>query len=160
MSPRWGSTPRLTDWPTVSRNSTLTWLYPCLGGFECLHRDRGRRRRQREGKHQVWGSKIWSRKTRLARASSIYKRHTRPLIREGAPENKTVTVKSNEYLVMSPRWGSTPRLTDWLTVSRNVTLTLTLTPVVSTFSSCVERTVQGNWETSAECSAVVTGRIQ
>jgi hypothetical protein len=25
---------------------------------------------------------------------------------------------------MSPRWGSTPRLTDWLTVSRNVTLTL------------------------------------
>jgi hypothetical protein len=27
-------------------------------------------------------------------------------------------------LVMSPRWGSTPRLTDWLTVSRNVTLTL------------------------------------
>jgi hypothetical protein len=28
---------------------------------------------------------------------------------------------------MSPRWGSTPRLTGWLTVSRNVTLTLTLT---------------------------------
>jgi hypothetical protein len=27
---------------------------------------------------------------------------------------------------MSPRWGSTPRLTDRLTVSRNVTLTLTL----------------------------------
>jgi hypothetical protein len=33
--------------------------------------------------------------------------------------------ESNKYLVMSPRWGSTPRLTDWLTVSRNVTLTLT-----------------------------------
>jgi hypothetical protein len=28
---------------------------------------------------------------------------------------------------MSPRWGSTSRLTDWPTVSRNVTLTLTLT---------------------------------
>jgi hypothetical protein len=28
-------------------------------------------------------------------------------------------------LVMSPRRGSTPRLTGWLTVSRNVTLTLT-----------------------------------
>jgi hypothetical protein len=27
---------------------------------------------------------------------------------------------------MSPRWGSTPRLTDWLTVSRNMTLTLTI----------------------------------
>jgi hypothetical protein len=26
---------------------------------------------------------------------------------------------------MDPRWGSIPRLTDWLTVSRNVTLTLT-----------------------------------
>jgi hypothetical protein len=25
---------------------------------------------------------------------------------------KTVTVKSNKYLVMSPSWGSTPRLTD------------------------------------------------
>jgi hypothetical protein len=31
--------------------------------------------------------------------------------------------KSNKYLVMSPRWGSTPRLTDWLTVSCNMTLT-------------------------------------
>jgi hypothetical protein len=28
------------------------------------------------------------------------------------------------FLVMSPRWGSTPRLTDRLTVGRNVTLTL------------------------------------
>jgi hypothetical protein len=27
---------------------------------------------------------------------------------------------------MSPKWGSTPRLTDLLTVSRNVTLTLSL----------------------------------
>jgi hypothetical protein len=26
-SPRWGSTPRLTDWLTVSRNVTLTWGY-------------------------------------------------------------------------------------------------------------------------------------
>jgi hypothetical protein len=30
---------------------------------------------------------------------------------------------STELLVMSPRWGSTPRLTDRLTVGRNVTLT-------------------------------------
>jgi hypothetical protein len=29
----------------------------------------------------------------LARASSIYKRHTRPIVREGAHKNKTVTVK-------------------------------------------------------------------
>jgi hypothetical protein len=35
-----------------------------------------------------------------------------------------------KYLVMSPRWGSIPRLTDWLTVSCNVTLTLTLTRIL------------------------------
>jgi hypothetical protein len=29
----------------------------------------------------------------------------------------------NKYLVLSPRRGSTPRQTEWLTVSRNVTLT-------------------------------------
>jgi hypothetical protein len=29
---------------------------------------------------------------------------------------------SNKYLVMSSRWGSTPRRTDRLTVGRNVTL--------------------------------------
>jgi hypothetical protein len=33
--------------------------------------------------------------------------------------------KSNKYLVTSSRWDSTPRVTDWLIVSRNVALTLT-----------------------------------
>jgi hypothetical protein len=33
------------------------------------------------------------RKNTLARASSIYKRQTRSLLREGAPQNKTVIVK-------------------------------------------------------------------
>jgi hypothetical protein len=40
--------------------------------------------------------------------------------------DRTVTFNQNKYLVMSPRRGSTPRQTDWLTVSRKVTLTLTL----------------------------------
>jgi hypothetical protein len=44
--------------------------------------------------------------------------------------------KSNKYLVMSPRWDSTPRLTDWQTVSRNVTLTLTLTCGLVPLGSC------------------------
>jgi hypothetical protein len=35
--------------------------------------------------------------------------------------------KSNKYLVMSRRWGSILRLTDRLTVSHNVTVTLTST---------------------------------
>jgi hypothetical protein len=46
-------------------------------------------------------SKLWSRvprdldsrKIALARATSIYKRQTRPLVREDAPLNKTVTAK-------------------------------------------------------------------
>jgi hypothetical protein len=45
---------------------------------------------------------------------------------EGAPYfDKHVTVKHIYYLVMSPRWGLTPRRTDRLTVGRNGTLTLT-----------------------------------
>jgi hypothetical protein len=40
---------------------------------------------------QVWDSD--PRKTTLARAISIYKRQTYPLVREGAPKNKTVIVK-------------------------------------------------------------------
>jgi hypothetical protein len=52
------------------------------------------------------------RKTALARTSRI-KKYRSVLSSERAPQkNKTVTVKSNKYLVMSPRWGSTPRLTD------------------------------------------------
>jgi hypothetical protein len=45
----------------------------------------------------------------------------------GRPTRTTPQLSnSNKYLVMSPRWGSTPTLTEWLIVSRNVTLTLTL----------------------------------
>jgi hypothetical protein len=59
------------------------------------------RRRRRKGESQIWDSKIWSRVPRdsdprnitLARTSSIYKRQTRSLVREGAPETKAVTVK-------------------------------------------------------------------
>jgi hypothetical protein len=61
----------------------------CGGGFENLHREPASRRRRRKGKSQIWDP----RKTRLARASSIYKRQTRPLVKEGTPENKTETVK-------------------------------------------------------------------
>jgi hypothetical protein len=43
---------------------------------------------------------------------------------EGAPQkqDRNCQIVIAKYLVMSPRWGSAPRLTDWLTVSRNVTL--------------------------------------
>jgi hypothetical protein len=48
------------------------------------------------------------------RGPAAYAKDRIALSSERAPQkNKTVTVKkSNKYLVMSPRWGSTPRLTD------------------------------------------------
>jgi hypothetical protein len=102
----------------------LSYPIPCGGGVEYLHRDPASRRRRRKGKSQIWDSKIWSRvprdsdprKTALARVSSIYKRQTRPLVREGSPQKtRPYLPNSNKYLVVIPRWGSTPRLTDWLT---------------------------------------------
>jgi hypothetical protein len=137
MGPRWGSTPRLTDWLT-DRQSQCDWLwvsYPCRGGVEYLHRDPASRRKLRKGKSQIWDSEMWSRvardsfprKTALARASSIYKRQTRPHVREGAPQKQDFICLKVIYI-----WSWAPDgarhqdlLTDWLIVSRNVTLTLT-----------------------------------
>jgi hypothetical protein len=69
---------------------------PCGGGFEYLHRGPASRTRRRKGKSQIWESKIWSRvprdsdpkKTTLPSASTIYKRQTRPLVRESALEKQ------------------------------------------------------------------------
>jgi hypothetical protein len=58
----------------------------------------------------------------------------------GRPTKQDRNCQTNKYLVMSPIWGSTPRLTGWLTVSRNVTLTLTLTAI------------GGDWEEMATVS--------
>jgi hypothetical protein len=66
-------------------------------------------------------SKIWSqvprdsdpRKTALARASSTYKRQTRPLVREGALQEQDRNCHiSNKYLVVSPKWVLCSK-TDW-----------------------------------------------
>jgi hypothetical protein len=78
---------------------------PCGGGVEYFHRDPASRRRWRKRKSHIWDSKIWSRvprvsdprKTALARASSIYKRQTRPHVRGDAPQKqdrKCQTVKN------------------------------------------------------------------
>jgi hypothetical protein len=99
----------------------------CWGGVEYLHRDSASRRRRRKGKSQIWASKIWSRvprdsdlrKTALARANSIYKRQTRPLVREGAPQKQ----HRNCQTVINI-WSWTPDgarhqdlLTDWQSVA-------------------------------------------
>jgi hypothetical protein len=104
--------------------------HPCGGGVEYLHRDPASRRRRRKGKSQICDSKIRSQVPKglgpekgcgaLARASGTYKRQTRPLVREGAPRKQERNCQTEINI-----WGSIPRLTDWLTVSRNVTLTLT-----------------------------------
>jgi hypothetical protein len=74
---------------------------------------------------------IWPEKEYAGEGQQHIKK-TRPLVREGAPhkQDRNCQRVSNNYLVMSPRWGSTPRLTDWLTVVRNVTLTLWVTSTV------------------------------
>jgi hypothetical protein len=85
MSPRWGSTPRLTDWLTVSRNMTLI-----------LTRNKGTWP-SRLGESRIWDSKIWSRvprdsdpgMTALARTTSNCKRQTRSIVRESAPHQQT-----------------------------------------------------------------------
>jgi hypothetical protein len=72
------------------------YIDPCGGGVEYLHHDPASRRRRRKGKSQNWDSKIQSRdpwdsgprKTALVRAISIYKRQTRPLVRDGASQKQ------------------------------------------------------------------------
>jgi hypothetical protein len=54
------------------------------------------------------------RKTALVRACSIYKRQTRPLVRECAPQNKTVTVKQQQISGHEPQMGL-DTMTFWLT---------------------------------------------
>jgi hypothetical protein len=99
---------------------------PC-GGIEYLHRDPASHRRRRKGKSQICDSKIWSqvprdldpRKTALARASNTYKRQTRPLVREGAPQEQDRNCHtSNKYLVVIPRWVLCSK-TDWPTDRRS-----------------------------------------
>jgi hypothetical protein len=67
---------------------------------------------------ELQNDSVWS--------SSIYKRQIHPLVREGAPQkedcNSRGTINIGSW---TPGGCSIPRLTDWLIVSRNMTLTLT-----------------------------------
>jgi hypothetical protein len=106
--------------------------YPCGGGVEYLHRDPASRKRRRKGKSQIWDSKIWSqlprdsdpKKTALARASSMYKRQTRPLVREGALRNKERNCQTYSVFRTEEKSGRKPqmgalyqdRLADWPSV--------------------------------------------
>jgi hypothetical protein len=50
----------------------------------------------------------------LPRVSSIYKRQTRPLVREGAPQKKTVSVKQDKITGHEPQMGLDTKIC-WLT---------------------------------------------
>jgi hypothetical protein len=50
---------------------------------------------------------------------------TRPLVREGAPKRQDSNFEKKNLWSNVPDLDLTPRHSDWLTVSRNVTLTLT-----------------------------------
>jgi hypothetical protein len=70
---------------------------PCGGGVEYLHRDSANRKRRRKRESRIWDSKICPRvlrdsdpnMTALARPSSNCKLQTRPLVKEGAPNQQT-----------------------------------------------------------------------
>jgi hypothetical protein len=116
--------------PAVSYCSALLCIdrsYPCGGRVEYLHRDPASRKRRRTGKSQIWDSKIWSRvprdsdlrKTALAKASSMYKRQTRPLVREGAPQKQD---RNCQTLINIWSWAPDGArhqdlLTDWPSVA-------------------------------------------
>jgi hypothetical protein len=62
--------------------------------------------------------------TTLARASSNCKRQTRPLVREGAPNQQTSNCQTIiKIWSWAPDGCFIPRQTGWLTVGRNITLT-------------------------------------
>jgi hypothetical protein len=92
---------------------------PCGGRVEYLHRDPASRRRRRKGKSQIWDSKRRSRdprdsdprKTALARASSIYKRQTRPVVREGAPQKQDRNYQRVRHQDLLTDW---PSVAMWL----------------------------------------------
>jgi hypothetical protein len=79
--------------PREHRSLKCLESYSCGGGVEYFHRDPASRRRRRKGKSQIWDSKIWSRvsdprKIALVRTSSMYKRQTRPHIRESGAQKQ------------------------------------------------------------------------
>jgi hypothetical protein len=95
---RWrGDVLNLSSFITHTHPTIIISVSRCGGGVEYRHRDPASRRRRRKGKSRIWGSKIWPRvprdsnqkMTALVRASSNFKRQTRPLVRENAPHQQT-----------------------------------------------------------------------
>jgi hypothetical protein len=144
MSHTWGSTPRLTDWPTVSRNVTLTLT------LTFATKNLWRRRRGNPvpkcitGPPSSWGIWIWrpgppgwgslesetvkfgheSRRTwtqewlRWREPAAIL--NGRPVLpsRERPTSTNTQLCDSNKHLFVSPRWVLETKI-DWPTDRRS-----------------------------------------
>jgi hypothetical protein len=116
----------------------------------------------------LWDSEVWSlvpwgsdpRMTALARSSSNCKQQTCPLVREGAPHQQTRNCLTEIKLrSWAPDGGLTPRQTYWLTVGRNVNLTLTLR-VGSWSNELVARQLPAGRNVSTEAEDIVVIRHQ
>jgi hypothetical protein len=119
--------------------------YPCGGGVEYLHRDPASRRRRRKEKSEIWDSKIWSRvpwysdprKTALAKASSICKTQTRPLVRESVPQKQE---RNSQTIINTWSWAPDgTRHEDLLTDSPSVPMWLWLELILSSVLVSVKR---------------------
>jgi hypothetical protein len=115
----------------------------CGGGVEYLHRNPASRRRRQKRKFESetvkYGSEshgIRTRELMLWRGPAAYTKDRPVPSSERAPQKKQ---DGNCQRVINI-WGSTTRLTDWLTVSRNLTLTfslLSLETLVRRVGGCV-----------------------
>jgi hypothetical protein len=119
-----------------------------------LHHDPVSRRRRWKGKSQIWDSKIWSRVPRdsdprtLARVSTIYKRQTCPLVREGAPQKQDCNCQTGLNI-----WSWAPdgaRYQDLLTDWPSVAMWLWLWS--SEFRSEVLENTENVWTVIIECN--------
>jgi hypothetical protein len=99
MSPRWGSTPRLTNWPSVAIWVWL-WLTGDITRVEAgsntstvtLRVVGGDEKGSLKSETVIYGRESQGTHTReilrWLRGRSMYKRHTRPFVREGAPQSQ------------------------------------------------------------------------
>jgi hypothetical protein len=100
--------------------SALQGAVPVCGRVENLHCEPASRRRRRKVKSQIWESKLGPRflrdsdpkLTALAKASSNSKRQTRPLVREGTPNQQTHKCQTIiNILSLAQNWWFVPRQT-------------------------------------------------
>jgi hypothetical protein len=99
-------------------------FHPCPGGVKYLHRDPATRRSL---KYETvkYGCESQGTRTRERLRCSIYRRQTRPLVREGAPQKQDHTCHTVINIWSWAQMGLDTK-TYWLTVNRNVTLTFDL----------------------------------